>query len=179
MELLTEKGFKATGIEMVLKRISVPKGSFYHYFDSKEAFGRALLAEYGHYFERKLKRILQNVDRNPLERIEDFVDEATAGMAKYQWRRGCLVGNLGQEVTVLPDAFRSQLEDVLASWQALLADCLREAQAQQLITQDFDCDVLAEFFWIGWEGAIMRARLSKSSRALAVFIQGFIAGIRR
>ena len=179
MELLTEKGFKATGIEMVLKRISVPKGSFYHYFDSKEAFGKALLAEYGHYFERKLQRILQNVDRNPLERIEDFVDEATAGMAKYQWRRGCLVGNLGQEVTVLPDAFRSQLEGVLASWQALLADCLREAQVQQLITQDLDCDVLAEFFWIGWEGAIMRARLSKSSCALAVFIQGFIAGIRR
>ena len=36
MEVLTEQGFAATGIDAVLKRVSVPKGSFYHYFDSKE-----------------------------------------------------------------------------------------------------------------------------------------------
>ncbi len=36
MEILTEQGFVATGIDTVLKRVQVPKGSFYHYFDSKE-----------------------------------------------------------------------------------------------------------------------------------------------
>lgn len=35
LEVLTEKGFSATGIEEILSRVGVPKGSFYHYFDSK------------------------------------------------------------------------------------------------------------------------------------------------
>lgn len=41
LEVLTEKGFAATGIDEILGRVGVPKGSFYHY-DSKEAFGLQL-----------------------------------------------------------------------------------------------------------------------------------------
>ena len=35
VEVLTEKGFTATGIDEILRRVGVPKGSFYHYFGSK------------------------------------------------------------------------------------------------------------------------------------------------
>src|SRR5574343_599729 len=55
LEVLTEKGFAATGIDEVLKRVGVPKGSFYHYFDSKEAFGAALIDRYASYFALKLE----------------------------------------------------------------------------------------------------------------------------
>jgi len=53
---LTEKGFSATGIDEILKAVGVPKGSFYHYFDSKEAFGAELIDRYGQYFARRLER---------------------------------------------------------------------------------------------------------------------------
>lgn len=43
---LTEKGFSATGLDEILKAVGVPKGSFYHYFDSKEAFGAELIDRY-------------------------------------------------------------------------------------------------------------------------------------
>ena len=56
MEVLTEQGFAATGIDAVLKRVRVPKGSFYHYFDSKEAFVQEVLQRYAAYFARKLDR---------------------------------------------------------------------------------------------------------------------------
>ena len=36
VEILTEKGFSASGLDEILKRVNVPKGSFYHYFDSKD-----------------------------------------------------------------------------------------------------------------------------------------------
>ena len=39
-ELLTERGFQITGIEEILSRVGVPKGSFYHYFKSKQDFKR-------------------------------------------------------------------------------------------------------------------------------------------
>lgn len=179
MRLLTEQGFLVTGIDAVLKQVGVPKGSFYNYFASKEAFGRAVLERYAGYFAAKLDRWLLDPSRPPLARLQDFVDDACAGMARHAYRRGCLVGNLGQEVTQLPEGFREQLEAVLCSWQARLATCLRAAQADGSLAATVDCDELAAFFWIGWEGAVLRARLVQSDAPLQTFIRGFLALLPR
>ncbi len=177
MEMLTEQGFASTGIDAVLKRVGVPKGSFYHYFDSKEAFGQAVLRRYAEYFARKLERLLGDESVSPLQRLRNFVEDAKVGMAKYQFRRGCLVGNLGQEVIVLPESFRCQLEEVLLDWQQRLAQCLRQAEAHSEIGAA-DCEALSAFFWIGWEGAVMRARLVRNVQPLDVFADGFLAALK-
>ncbi|HAC27609.1 MAG TPA: TetR family transcriptional regulator, partial [Marinobacter hydrocarbonoclasticus] len=44
---------------------------------------------------------------SPLARIQAFVDDARAGMHRFGYRRGCLIGNLGQEMAALPESFRS------------------------------------------------------------------------
>lgn len=168
LELLTEKGFFAAGLDEILRRVNVPKGSFYHYFKSKEAFGLELLDEYDRYFQHKLKRHLGNQNLSPIERIRAFVTDAEQGLEKYEFRRGCLVGNLGQEMTVLPEGFRSRLLAVLESWRSLLASSLEEHTGNPELAEH-----LAEFFWIGWEGAVMQARLAKSCEPLRVFHQGF------
>ncbi|ENA28599.1 MULTISPECIES: TetR/AcrR family transcriptional regulator [Pseudomonas] len=178
MEIFTEQGFAATGIDLVLKRIQVPKGSFYHYFDSKEAFGQAVLRSYAAYFARKLDRWLLDESVDPIQRLKNFVEDAKVGMARYEFRRGCLVGNLGQEVLVLPDSFRSQLEATLLDWQRRLADCLREAAKKGQLRSGCHCDDLAAYFWIGWEGAVLRARLSQTVQPLDCFIEGFLKGIK-
>ncbi|XVN08302.1 TetR/AcrR family transcriptional regulator [Pseudomonas corrugata] len=179
MEILTEQGFAATGIDTVLKRVQVPKGSFYHYFESKEAFGQAVLERYADYFARKLDRCLSDLSVPPLQRLSNFVEEAKVGMAKYHFRRGCLVGNLGQEVLVLPDSFREQLELTLLDWEQRLSTCLEEAVELGEALSTHDCRALAAFFWVGWEGAVLRARLVQHVRPLDIFFQGFLSGITR
>lgn len=179
MEILTEQGFAATGIEAVLKRVQVPKGSFYHYFESKEAFGQAVLQRYADYFARKLERNFADKTASPLQRLGNFVEEAKAGMARYQFRRGCLVGNLGQEVLVLPDSFREQLELTLQDWEQRLATCLEEAVELGEVADGQDCKALAAYFWVGWEGAVLRARLTQTVRPLDIFYRGFLNGITR
>lgn len=179
MEILTEQGFAATGIEAVLKRVQVPKGSFYHYFESKEAFGQAVLQRYADYFARKLERNFANKSASPLQRLGNFVEEAKAGMARYQFRRGCLVGNLGQEVLVLPDSFREQLELTLQDWEQRLSLCLEEAVKLGEVAGGQDCKALAAYFWVGWEGAVLRARLTQTVRPLDIFYRGFLNGITR
>ncbi|MDU9032752.1 TetR/AcrR family transcriptional regulator [Pseudomonas corrugata] len=179
MEILTEQGFAATGIDTVLKRVQVPKGSFYHYFESKEAFGQAVLERYADYFARKLDRCLSDLSVPPLQRLSNFVEEAKVGMAKYHFRRGCLVGNLGQEVLVLPDSFREQLELTLLDWEQRLSTCLEEAVELGEVLSTHDCRALAAFFWVGWEGAVLRARLVQHVRPLDIFFQGFLSGITR
>jgi TetR/AcrR family transcriptional repressor of nem operon len=174
MEALTAQGMSATGIDMVLKRVGVPKGSFYHYFDSKDTFGLEVLQRYADYFARKLDRWLLADDVPPLQRIVDFVADAKAGMERYDFERGCLVGNLGQEVVPLSDGFRVRLEEVLRDWERRLAACLRMAVEAGELPAGADCDQLSSFFWIGWEGAVLRARLVRSTRPLDVFIDGFL-----
>jgi len=178
-EILTEQGFLSTGIDAVLSRVGVPKGSFYHYFQSKEDFGHAVLANYADYFARKLDRCLLDASRPPLARIAAFVEDAKAGMQRFDYRRGCLVGNLGQEVIQLPEAFRESLEAILLSWQQRLALCLEAAKAEGELAPDTDCERWAAFFWIGWEGAVLRARLVRGNAPLDCFIQGFLAGLPR
>ncbi len=179
MEILTEQGFTATGLDAVLKRATVPKGSFYYYFASKAVFGAEVLKAYDAFFCRKLDRALTNEARAPLQRLHDFVEDAKAGMAKYRYARGCLVGNLGQEVEALPDGYRVQLNGILQGWQTRVASCLELAVAAGEIGRQVDCEELAEYFWIGWEGAVMRARLMRSGDPLATFIAGFVNGLPR
>lgn len=176
-EVLTEQGFMATGIDYILKRVGVPKGSFYHYFPSKEAFGHAVLESYASYFAQRLDRWLLDETLTPLERLVGFVQNAKTGMARHDYRRGCLVGNLGQEVSVLPEGYREILEGIFLDWQRRLSECFRAAQAQGELARHADCDELAAFFWIGWEGAVLRARLVASDAPLNIFITGFLRGL--
>ena len=85
VKTLTEKGFSAAGLDEILRRVSVPKGSFYHYFGSKTEFGIALIQRYADYFSRKLDRILLDESRNPLDRMKLFVTDAESGMARYEF----------------------------------------------------------------------------------------------
>lgn len=171
--VLTQKGYSSVGLDEILRLAQVPKGSFYHCFASKEAFGQALIAAYASYFARKLDRWLLDASVPPLQRLHHFIDDAIHGMARYDFARGCLVGNLGQEMGALPEAFRTQLEAVFLDWQARVAACLRAAQEQGEIAAAHDSAAQAEFFWIGWEGAVLRAKLRRSATPLQVYAQGF------
>jgi TetR/AcrR family transcriptional repressor of nem operon len=179
LALLTEKGYSSVGIDQILRSVNVPKGSFYHYFKSKEAFGQVLINAYADYFARKLDRFLLNADYPPLQRLRNFIDDAAQGMSRYTFRRGCLVGNLGQEMSLLPESFRQQLKEVFEDWQARTARCLREAQAAGEIGTELDCDRLAAWFWIGWEGAVLRAKLEASAQPLEIFAEGFFLRLQQ
>ena len=96
-ELLTERGFQITGIDEVLKRVGVPKGSFYHYFKSKDHFGHAVIDNYEAYYAKKMDRIFGDSSQSPLQRLVNFTANAKNGMVKFDFKRGCLIGNLGQD----------------------------------------------------------------------------------
>ncbi|WP_209022713.1 TetR/AcrR family transcriptional regulator [Rhodocyclus gracilis] len=179
VEILTEKSFAATSIGDILGRLNVPKGSFYHYFDSKEAFGCAVIDSYAEYFAHKLDRLFGNDKEPPLQRIANFIADAERGMERYHFQRGCLIGNLGQEMNCLPEAFRDKLEATFVAWQRRLAACLREAQQEGSLDAAADCCQLAAFFWIGWEGAVLRAKLIGNVAPLRTFASGFFGGLPR
>lgn len=179
LEQLTERGFTSSGVDKILKKVGVPKGSFYHYFASKEAFGKAVIEQYANYFANKLNACLLDESYPPLARINNFVNDAKMGMIRHQFKRGCLVGNLGQEIELLPESFRQPLIEILLCWQHCIANCLKAAKMQGDISNTANCEQLAEYFWIGWEGAVSRAKLVQDTKPLDNYFNHFIAALPR
>ncbi|TMO72473.1 TetR family transcriptional regulator [Pseudoalteromonas sp. S3785] len=177
LETLTEFGFSATGLDTILKKAGVPKGSFYHYFKSKEAFGIALVNAYDEYFITKLKKYLTDSSTPPLERLIHFTQSAIMGMQKYQYKRGCLVGNLNQELNHLSDEFKTRLLQSYVAWQQQVEQCLNEAQQQGTLAKSVNTKLMSEYFWIGWEGAVMRAKLTQSSKPLTLYTEMFLRAL--
>jgi TetR/AcrR family transcriptional repressor of nem operon len=174
VEYFTEFGFASSGIDLILKKVSVPKGSFYHYFSSKEAFGLAVIDEYSRYFAKKLDIHLLNETNKPLVRIANFANDAKEGMSRYNFKRGCLIGNLEQEVTLLPESHRQQLLTTFDDWQQKMTYCLQLAQQEKTISTSLDCKALASFFWLGWEGAISKSKLTQNLAPIDGFIDTFL-----
>jgi len=169
LEVLTEQGFSRTGIEQILKHLNVPKGSFYHYFSSKESFGLAVIESYADYFQHKLDRWFTDERLTPLTRLARFIEDARRSMIRYDFRRGCLIGNLSQEFGRSHPMFSERLEQIFNDWQCRLKTCLDEAGKAGEIDTALNTEQLAAFFWIGWEGAVMRARLTRSDKPLLLF----------
>jgi TetR/AcrR family transcriptional repressor of nem operon len=178
VELLTEKGFNSTGLDEIVKKAGVPKGSFYAYFESKEVFGLVLIDRYAQFFNDKLDKCYLNPARSPLERIGDFMTEARGNMARFDFVRGCLIGNLGQEMAVLPGTYRQKLTDVFSVWQAKTETCLLAAQKLGEISLDINCAQKAGVFWIGWEGAILRAKLERRAGPIDAYVEDFLIGLK-
>ena len=173
MELLTEQGFINTGLDQILKKVNVPKGSFYHYFENKEAFGYVVLENYSEYFIHKLDKHLVDSDQPALDRLQSFMTDAIQGVERFDFKRGCLVGNLAQEFGCSHEFFKQKLEVVFNEWKQRIANCLELAKQEGSLSQDADSQKLADFFWIGWEGAVMHSKLNQNKQAMELFGEQF------
>lgn len=175
LEAVLEGGWAFTGIDKILRSVGVPKGSFYYYFSSKDEFGFALLDTYQTFYLKRLGRCFgESSTLKFVEQMDAFLSESTCGMQRFQWRRGCLVGALGQELGGLHDEFRKRLEAALTQWESVLAAALRSAQGRGEVKAALDADRAARSFWASWEGAVLRARLSQSAAPLTATVEDFI-----
>ena len=90
---------------------------------------------------------------------------------------GCLIGNLSQELADQHPRLRAQLDVVLTSWRARYAQLFREAQAVGELRADLDPEALADFYLDSFEGALLRATVSKSPAPLRVFLTCMFDGV--
>lgn len=177
VELLTEFSLGTTGLDMLLKSTGQSKGSFYHFFASKQAFALEVIDWYDAYFQARFERILGDRSVPPLQRLRQWMDSSRRGMARHGFRRGCLVGNLSQEVGPHDALLAERLMQVLKSWQARVEAVLEEAKQREEVSASLDTRQLARLFWIGWQGAILCAKLEGRGKPLDEFAEFFMAAV--
>lgn len=104
------KGFAAVGLNQILQAAGVPKGSFYHYFGSKEAFGEALLQAYFADYMERLELVLTQPGLPASDRLMDYWHHWLETQANHDPKGKCLTVKLSAEVSDLSEGMRSVLQ---------------------------------------------------------------------
>ncbi|MDO9023852.1 TetR family transcriptional regulator C-terminal domain-containing protein [Zwartia sp.] len=177
--ILCEQSYASMGIEAVLQRAGLSKGSFYHFFASKELFGLEVVKHYAEFFNRRLDRTLKPDGTPALSRLRRYTEDGMEGMARFDFTRGCLIGNLMQELAATHPAFRQAISEVLSGWENRIANCLEQAISEGDLLPSTNIRPFAEFFWTGWEGALMQAKRHQSVEPVAQFVQVFFMALPR
>jgi TetR/AcrR family transcriptional repressor of nem operon len=170
LERLRSTGYTATGVKEVLDLANVPKGSFYHYFESKEAFAGEVFQRYADGEMQRAERILGDREAAPLRRLRRYFEELISVYGQAGDISGCLVGSLSLEVADHSPKLRSKLQAVFGGWQQGIADVLREAIERGDLPRSTKPDELAQFLLNSYEGALVRMKAEKSDKPLQTFL---------
>jgi TetR/AcrR family transcriptional regulator, transcriptional repressor for nem operon len=162
LDLIHARGFAASGVKDITDAAGVPKGSFYAYFPSKEAFAAAILEHHWSDIETRLIPILEEGGLAQ-ERITRFfhalADEHEAG----DFLLGCLIGNLSLELGGSSEPVRAELVRILGGWNEALTACVRSGQGDTGdVRADLDAAELASLLVEAWEGAALRGKVTRS-----------------
>jgi TetR/AcrR family transcriptional repressor of nem operon len=174
-EIVLAKGFNGAGLSEILQRAGVPKGSFYHYFASKEDFGVALIERARDEYLEQLRDIIGDRKRNALERLRAIFDESRAECQRNGHSCECLIPKLALETSGLSEPVHAAVKSSYQQWSALIAQLLREAQAGGQVGREHDPDRLANILVMLWEGAAIRMQVDRSLAPLDEFLD-FVFG---
>ncbi|HEX6484416.1 MAG TPA: TetR family transcriptional regulator C-terminal domain-containing protein [Ktedonobacteraceae bacterium] len=169
-ELIWEKGYTATGIQDILHVANIPKGSFYHYFASKDALVLAVVESYFQDFNTHAGHYLDDESLTPLTRLRRHFEAAGQWFESFSSYRGCMLGNLIQELAAHHEVFRGRFRGLLEQWRSSLVHCLRQAQDGGELPVQQSVDQVADFCISGFQGALLVMKVSQSPAPLHAFL---------
>lgn len=179
-QLIAHKGFTAVGIKQILDTAGVPKGSFYHYFASKEAFGEAIIT---HYFARYKTRldIINQQDVSAQQKLYDYFQNWYDTQQNGCDHEKCLVVKLSAEVADLSDPMRVALHNGYQQTITWLAEQIKNGWDEGSIPhlENVSAESLAKRWYFAWLGASLIAKISQTNTSLAEVWQMSISQLGR
>ncbi len=169
-QAISDTSFNSCGIAEILRRAKVPKGSFYHYFSSKEDFGVALVEKACAEFIEFLNPIISDRRRSAIARLRAIFESSREECMASGAARQCLIPKLALETGQLSAPVHAAVKCAYDQWTALIARVIREAQAAGEISKTHDPDRLANVLVMMWEGATMRMQIDGNLRPVDDFL---------
>ncbi|PTY37628.1 hypothetical protein BGP77_14155 [Saccharospirillum sp. MSK14-1] len=170
-DLVLSGGFVGVGLKQILTDSGVPKGSFYYYFDSKEAFGCALLQDYVDEYLARLDTIVA-LPYSAADRLMRYLQPAQDASACIAER--CLIVKLAAEISDLYESMRLILDAGVAGIVARLTQLLEAGQADGSLQSDHPHNDAASLY-SQWLGAAVLTKLSQQPS----FLQNAVADTQR
>lgn len=165
-KLCMQKGFTGMGLSELLKTAEVPKGSFYHYFRSKEAFGVAMLERHYAAYHLRLATLLESGAGNYRDRVLTYYQETLNQFCQHGSISGCLTVKLSAEVCDLSEDMRTAMDKGARHITALLAQALEKGRDSHCLSFVGEPLQQAQVLYALWLGANLQAKISRSAAPL-------------
>jgi len=178
LAMLLQRGYHDLGIQQLLEATNVPKGSFYHHFQSKEDFALQVIDLYMVDVHRALDACLEDASCEPLQRVRNFF-EGTREKYRQQGYLGCLLGGLGQELSGVSEVFRDKVEWCFSEIARRIAVCVEQARERGDLPATTEPRKLADLLVDCWEGAALRTRLRRDPAPLQAMLDFYFRAAAR
>jgi TetR/AcrR family transcriptional regulator, transcriptional repressor for nem operon len=163
--IMGHKGFAAVGINEVLSSAGVPKGSFYHWFSSKDDFGRAVIDSYFRHYLAATDSIAGQ-PHSGAERLMRYWQSFYDMQVFDDCSGKCLVVKLGAEVSDFSESMRAALirgtEEIIGRIAAMISDGREDGS---ILIED-DAHTVAKELYGAWIGASVLAKIHRDPRTL-------------
>lgn len=161
VEIMLERSFHSVGLNQLLSAVNVPKGSFYHYFKSKEQFGVEVLRHYSKQANGKRHQILTNLEisENPIERLVFMLNAGVESIQDGGCKCPCLLQKVAIEVVNSSETMREALADGFAEMIVIFKEVLDEAVAKNYLPRELNTESEAQFILDLWAGAQQRTAI--------------------
>lgn len=163
-EVIWSKGYDLCSIKDITTAAGLPKGSFYHYFESKEKFALEAM----HTYLENNQEIASNEEIS-LSALEEIIDKRIAAVIKINFVRECYMSVMCHAFSTQEEAFRLSVVEGINAANKMIRDQLIALKTKDLIAADLKIDELLEFIDFSWRGARLKARITKSEFPLMVF----------
>lgn len=172
-KLVLHKGFVGVGLQEILTTCGVPKGSFYYYFSSKEAFGCALLQQYLADYKVKIDQLILQEERSAYARLvalwQAWIDDPCHNDGG--WAENCLIVKLAAEVSDLSEDMRQILNFGVTKLTERIANLLSDGQQDGSIPQHIEPERMAQTMYQLWLGAALLAKLAQNKQPLYLALE--------
>ena len=164
--IILGKGFSAVGLNEILATAQVPKGSFYHYFKSKETFGEAMVESYVSDYLTQVDELLRADGSPAAQRLMRYWRSWMTTDASQGAECNCLVVKLSGEVSDMSEAMRVALLRGTNLIIDRLAQCLTEGGVDGSLDAQPDAHQTAVTLYELWLGAALLGKLRRNHSAL-------------
>lgn len=175
--LMLAKGFAATRVDEICTAAKLTKGSFFHYFDSKETLGKAVLERFCATSQEQHRGACR-AQRDPLKRVYGYVDVAIQMSKACACPQGCLLGTFAQELSDTHPEIRAMCADAFGRWAQALQHDLDAAKARYAPARALDTKSLAQHFIAILEGSLILAKAQEDPRMVEKNLHHFKAYLK-
>ncbi|MBM3551756.1 MAG: TetR family transcriptional regulator [Alphaproteobacteria bacterium] len=174
--LLMEQGYHGTGLQELVQSVGVPKGSFYNYFESKEAFSAEVVKHYIEPFIQRLDAHLRGSGVTAEVALKRYFEELIEETERRDFKGGCLLGNLIGEIGDTSELCQTSLRQAVHRYRDKLREGIARAQREGDFRMDMEAKEMADFLVNVWQGALLRMKIERSVRPLTQFCDMLLNG---